>query len=181
MILEAKTITLKDGRTAILKTPEVGDGEKMLDLIQTCSRETDFLARCPEEWDMPLEREEAWIRELREAPDALAIACYLDGEVVGNCEFRCHRGIKTRHRASIGISIRRKCWSLGIGSAMFDELIPAARKHGTTILQLEHIAGNERGRRLYEKYGFRVIGERPKAFRLKDGTYQSEILMQREI
>ena len=46
MILEAKTITLKDGRTAILKTPEVGDGEKMLDLIQTCSRETDFLARC---------------------------------------------------------------------------------------------------------------------------------------
>ena len=158
MILEAKTITLKNGRTAILKTPEPGEGEKLLDLIQTCSRETDFLARCPEEWDMPLEREEAWIKELREAPNALAIACYLDDEVVGNCEFRCHRGIKTRHRASIGISIRRKCWSLGIGSAMFDELIREARKYGVAILQLEYIAGNERGRRLYEKYGFRFDG-----------------------
>jgi RimJ/RimL family protein N-acetyltransferase len=181
MILEAKTITLKDGRKAVLKTPELGDGEKLLDHIQTCSGETDFLARCPEEWDMPLAREEAWIRDLREAPDALAIACYIDGEVVGNCEFRCHRGIKTRHRASIGISIRRKYWSLGIGSAMFNELIREARKHGVAILQLEYIAGNERGRLLYEKYGFHAIGERPKAFRLKDGTYQSEILMQREL
>lgn len=32
---------------------------------------------------------------------------------------------------------------------------------------------------LYEKFGFRVVSERPNAFKLKDGTYLSEIYMQK--
>ncbi len=42
MIFEEKTIILKDGRTAILKSPCVEDAEKLLNYIKKSCSETDF-------------------------------------------------------------------------------------------------------------------------------------------
>jgi len=99
--------------------------------------------------------------------------------VAGNCDIRFHGGIKTSHRATVGIAILRDYWSLGIGSAMFAELISAAQSRGTEIVELEFIEGNDRARRLYEKFGFRIVCQKPNAFKLKDGTRLSEFHMQK--
>ena len=179
MIFDEKKITLKDGRTAILKSPCVEDAEKMLNYIKKSCGETDFLARYPEEWNISVEQEEAWVNRLRSAPDTLGITCYIDGEVAGNCEISFRGGIKTSHRATIAIAILKDYWNLGIGSAMFEELVAAAQKRGTEIMELEFIEGNERAKHLYENFGFRVVSERPNAFKLKDGTHLSEIYMQK--
>ena len=45
MILKEKKIVLKNGVTALLKTPEIRDAEKLLDCIKTICGETNFLAR----------------------------------------------------------------------------------------------------------------------------------------
>ena len=71
MIFEEKTIILKDGRTAILKSPCVEDAEKLLNYIKKSCSETDFLARYPEEWTTTIGQEEAWVNRLRSAPDTL--------------------------------------------------------------------------------------------------------------
>lgn len=179
MIFEEKKITLKNGQTAILKSPCVGDAEKMLNYIKKACGETDYLLRYPEEWNISLEQEEGWVNRLRSSPDALAITCYVDGEVAGNCEINFRGGMKTSHRATIAIAILKAYWNLGIGSAMFEELIAAACERGTEIMELEFIEGNERAKRLYEKFGFRVVSEKPNAFKLKDGTYQKDFYMQK--
>ena len=59
------------------------------------------------------------------------------------------------------------------------ELITAARAQETEIVELAFVEGNDRAQRLYEKLGFRVVGERPRAFKMKDGTYRSEFMMQK--
>lgn len=87
--------------------------------------------------------------------------------------------MKTSHRATIAIAILKDYWNLGIGSAMFEELVADAQKRGTEIMELEFIEGNERAKHLYEKFGFRVVSERPNVFKLKDGTYLSEFYMQK--
>ena len=87
--------------------------------------------------------------------------------------------MKTSHRATIAIAILREFWALGIGSAMLEELVAAAQKRGTEILELEFVEGNERAKHLYEKFGFRVVSEMPNAFRLKDGTHLSLFYMQK--
>lgn len=179
MVFEETNITLKDGRTAVLKSPCVCDAEKMLNYIKKSCGETDFLARYPEEWNITVEQEEAWVNRLRNAPDSLAITCYVDGEVVGNCEINFRGGIKTSHRATVAIAVLKDYWNLGIGSAMFAELVGAAREHGTEIMELEFIEGNDRARHLYEKFGFRVVAEKPNAFKQKDGSYRSEFYMQK--
>ena len=183
MIFEDKLITLKDGRTAILKTPCIEDAEKMLHYIKTACGETDFLARYPEEWDsVSVESEEKWVKNLRESQSALAITCYIDDEIAGNCEINFRGGVKTSHRATVAIAILKKYWNLGIGSAMFAELISVAEsKSETEIIELEFVEGNHRAIALYEKYGFRIVGERPNAFKLKDGRLLREYFMQREL
>ena len=49
-------------------------------------------------------------------------------------------------------------------------MIALARQRGVSQIELDYLEGNERGRRLYEKMGFRSTGEIPDAYRLKDGT-----------
>ncbi len=180
MLFEDKQIALKDGRTATLKSPCVEDAEKLLNYIKKSCGETDFLARYPEEWDgMTIEKEEAWINRLRTSPETLGITCYVDGEVAGNCEISFRGGIKTSHRAVVAIAILKDYWNLGIGTAMFEELVAAAQNHGIEIMELEFVEGNDRARHLYEKFGFRVVSEKPNAFKLKDGTHLSEFYMQK--
>ncbi|MGM9644437.1 MAG: GNAT family N-acetyltransferase [Eubacteriales bacterium] len=183
MIFEEKKIALKDGRIALFRTPAVEDAEKMLKYIKTACGETEYLLRYPEEWDeASVEGEENWIRRLRDSQDSMDITCYIDGKVVGNCEINFKSGLKTSHRAGVAIAILREYWNLGIGSAMFAELIAAAEARAETqIVELEFLEGNDRARALYEKFGFEVVGERPNAFKLKDGRLLKEYFMQREI
>ena len=179
MLFNEKKITLKDGRIAILKSPDVEDAEQLMNYIKKACGETEFLARYPEEWNITVEQEETWVNRLRSAPDTLNITCCVDGEVAGNCEITFRGGMKTSHRATIAIAILKDYWNLGIGSAMFRELVTAAKNHGIEIMELEFIEGNERAKHLYEKFGFRIVCEKPNAYKLKDGTYRSEFHMQK--
>ena len=133
---------MKDGRTAILKSPCVEDAEKLLNYIKKSCSETDFLARYPEEWTTTIGQEEAWVNRLRSAPDTLGITCYVDGEDAGNCEISFRGDMKVSHRATIANAILKDYWNLGIGSAMFEELVSAAQNRGTEIMELEFIEGN---------------------------------------
>ena len=181
MLFEEKKILLKNGKTADLMSPRATDAEKMLHFVKTACGETDYLLRYPEEWTMDVEQEKTWINRLRTSPDTMAITCYVDGEVVGNCEIGFKSGMKIAHSASIAIAILKDYWNLGIGSAMMEALIAVARERGTEIVELEFIEGNERAKNLYEKFGFQIVSEKPNAFKLKDGTYLKEYYMQKYI
>lgn len=182
MLLQPIQIQLKDGRKAVLRSPEVADAADLLAYITKACSETEFLARYPEEWaSMPLEREQAWVQNRRESPNTLAIVCFVDGKLAGNCEVMFHTGMKTSHRATIAIAILQDYWALGIGSAMLEQMIKAAREHGTMIMELEFIEGNNRARALYEKFGFEIVGKKPNAIRQRDGRLLSEFLMQKHL
>ncbi len=179
MVLEEKKIPLRDGRTAVLRSPSVEDAEKLLRFIRKASGETEYLLRYPEEWDIPVEQETEWVERMRSAPSDMVITCYVDGTVVGNCQISCQTGIKASHRASIAIAVLRAYWGLGVGSAMMEALVDTARSWGKEILELEYIDGNHRARHLYEKFGFREISRRPNVFKCRDGSYQNVVYMQK--
>ena len=84
---------------------------------------------------------------------------------------------KIAHRASIGITLYKKFWGMGIGTAMFEEMLAQAKMRGTEQVELAYIEGNARGKALYEKMGFSECGRMPRAFRFDDGSYHDEIFM----
>lgn len=183
MTLDKKEITLKNGKTAILRSPEVSDAADLLNYIREACGETDYLIRYPEEYDeFTVEREEAFVNGHRESENMLLITCFVDGEIAGNCDIQFKTAAKERHRACIGIAILKKYWDLGIGSAMFRELLDAAQaRGGVEIVELQFIEGNSRARALYEKFGFEVVCERPNAFKCKDGSLRKEYFMQKKL
>ena len=181
MLFDAKTIPLKDGRTAILRAPELSDAAEMIDYLRDTAGETHFLIRTPEEVVMTVAEEEAHITRITQSPNDLMIVCEVEGHIAGACAVNRFRKLKSRHRAEVSIALREAYWGLGIGSRMFEEMIAIARTWGVMQLELEFIEGNSRGRALYEKYGFRIVGLRPNGTRLPDGTLLHEYIMVKEL
>lgn len=179
MIYEPKKLTLRDGRSAVLRSPTLEDAGAMLEYMRITAAETEFLLRYPEECPSSIERETAFLQSALESKSDLMLICEVDGDIAGNCHMTFMDGrIKTAHRASIAIAIKQKYWRLGIGSAMFEAMTAAAMEHeGTGMLELEVIDGNDRAIALYKKFGFEIVATRPAAMRLKDGRYLDEHIM----
>ena len=177
MRYEAKTVILKDGTTALFRSPEPEDAAAFLDFFNTVRAETDFLLSSALDPAPTLEEERARIESSLDSPAQLTIAREMDGIIAGNCQLALKPNAKNRHRASLAIALRRAYWGRGIGTAMFTELIAAARAHGVTQLELDYIEGNDRGKALYEKMGFQPWGELPDGVRQPDGSMRSLIYM----
>lgn len=181
MIYEPKEFKLKDGRTALLRSPTAADAAALVEYLKITAEETPFLLRCPEECTMTVEQEEAYLRRSVDIADHVMILCEVDGKIAGNCNLSRMNKLKTRHRGEIGIALVRKYWNLGIGTAMFEEMLRLATEWGIAQLELEVIEGNDRAIALYEKMGFSIVAAKPNAIRLPDGSLLKEYLMIRQL
>lgn len=176
-----KEITLKDARTAVFRVPGEEDARELLQYLVDTAGETPFLLRTPEECTLTVEEEEIYLRNAAFDPNKTLILCTVDGRIAGNCQMERKTKLKNRHRAGIGIALRKEYWGLGIGTAMFRELIRLAKEDGIEQLELEVFEGNKRAIGLYEKMGFSIVAATPNAIRLPDGTVWKEYLMIKEL
>ena len=181
MLYPSKTITLKNGRTAVFRSPRKEDAAAMIDQLRRMAGESDFLLRTPEEVNMTVEQEERFIESINQSCNNFMILCEVDGQYAGNCHLQLYDKSKIRHRGSVAIGLSGEFWGMGIGTAMFEEMLALAGERGCEQLELGVIEGNERGLALYRKMGFVEYGRLPNAFRQKDGSLRSEILMVRRL
>ena len=73
MIYKTRSITLKDGRGAILRAPRESDAEEMLEYLRIASGETDFLASYPEELKFTAEGERAYLKNNLDSPNTMML------------------------------------------------------------------------------------------------------------
>ena len=178
MIVKESSITLRDGTTVLLRSPDLRDAEQMIAYLRQTSEETHFMVRYPEECTTDVSREIAHLDKLLPHPRNFMVAAFIDGELVGNCGVNeIADRLKMRHRASLGISIKQKAWGLGLGTILMEKALAQAKDNGFTQVELGVFADNDRARHLYQKLGFREMGCIPNAFHLKDGTYRDEVQM----
>ncbi len=183
MRIEQVEFKLKDGRSALLRSPGNEDIQGMLDYLYVSSGETEFILRYPEECEKYTPEGEKELFDRMNASDNEAmIVCIVDGKVAGNCEIVWKKGMKTKHRAFVAIALLKEYWNQGIGTRMFEEMIRIAESnHDIIQMELDFVEGNSRARALYEKMGFRITGVKPDAIRLKDGTLLNEYSMVRKM
>lgn len=183
MIINEIWFHLKDGRKALLRSPREEDIEGVLDYLIVSAGETEFILRYPEECGKyTSEGERDLFERINSSNNEAMLVCLIDGKIAGNCQISFYNGLKTKHRASVAVSLLKEFWNQGIGTKMFQEMIRIAEERKDIIqIELELVEGNTRARALYEKMGFRITGIRPNAIRLKDGTLLNEYMMVREI
>lgn len=182
MLFEARQIVLRDGRGAVIRVPDPAkDAAPLAQYLKDVAGESPFVLAYPEERNFTPEKEEAFLRAVLDSPNDLMLVCEVDGRIAGNCHLVFHGMKKIAHRGEVAIALYKEFWGLGIGTVMFQQMIAAARARGTMQLELEYIDGNDRGKALYEKMGFRHTGVRPNAIRQQDGTLCDLRMMVKEL
>ena len=177
MDFPAKEIRLKDGRTAIFRSPLPSDAEAALEYMKITAGETPYLLRTPEEIRLSVADEEKFLSRFPDNPNSTMILCFVEGKLAGNCQIDRRTKLKNRHRASVAIALRKEFWNLGIGTALFEEMLAIAENWGVLQVELEVIEGNDRAMALYRKMGFETMSFVPNAIRMPDGSFVQEFLM----
>lgn len=181
MIYKEKKVLLKNGGTVILKSPSEDDWQKMIDYIKCVSSETPYLLRTPEECSDTEESEKAFINRYNKSENECMITVFDGDTVVGNCNLNIKNRKKVRHRAELGIGLRKSHYSLGIGTTLITELSVLARKAGCTQLELTYVNGNVRAENLYKKCGFVEVGRMPDGVRFDDGSCADDVFMRKKL
>ena len=181
MRIEPREFKLPDGKILTVRSVEGEDAEAHRQFKCMTSDETYFMARYPEECAYDIERVREGLTACEASPVNFEIGVYDDrGEQVGDIgvtQIRPH--LKYRHRAVMGISVRKEYWGCGLGSFLMQIAVEQTAANGFEQLELGVFEDNVRAIHLYEKFGFAKYGVSPRAFKLKDGTYRDEIIMVR--
>jgi RimJ/RimL family protein N-acetyltransferase len=117
-----------------------------------------------------------WHEAVRRRDDEIELIIEtLEGEAIGACGVR---GLNERNRAgNLGIWIARPYWGRGFGTDAVRTLCRFAFRHmNLQRVDLHVYANNLRGRRAYEKVGFRLEGTLRRA-QFVSGEYVDELVM----
>jgi RimJ/RimL family protein N-acetyltransferase len=177
-----KMITLSNGTTLTLRSPDEGDAEGMLAYLKMTAAETHFLLRKPEEVTNTIEEEKSFLCAVLENRRKMMISAFAGDNPVGNL-FISPIGDrqKVRHRAEFGMAVIQTYWGLGLGSLLLRDGLHAAKDMGFEQMELFVCADNVRAIRLYEQFGFEHWGRLKNGFKLTDGTYRDDLMMGRSL
>jgi RimJ/RimL family protein N-acetyltransferase len=147
------------------------DARAVLEYIEAVSGESDFLSFGPGEFEFTEAEEEEFIDRCLASQNQLYILGIGEDAIVATLTFSGGRRPRVRHSGEFGMSVRKRCWGLGIGSLMLDTLIHWAQ--ATQIVKKINLrvrTDNRRAIRLYQRKGFLIEGTIRKAIRL-EGEY----------
>ena len=177
-----KTITLKDGRECILRNGEERDGQAALANFILTHEQTDYLLSYPDENTMTAEQEGQFLQRKTDSGAEVEILAQVDGAVAGLAGIAAVGGRdKICHRAEVGISIDRKYWNLGIGTALMNACMDCAREAGYEQLELSVVAENNTAITMYKKAGFKEYGRNPRGFKSRLSGYRELVYMRMEL
>lgn len=169
---------LKNGKKVLIRKPTAEDAEAIIHVMTITDTETLFLARNPGEFCTPVEREKQIIEDVLADNDVEWFVAEYDNKVIGQCSVGLvRRNARYRHRAEVAFVILKDYCNLGIGGRMMEECIKWCKEHGITQIELDVVKDNTRALKMYQNFGFEIIGTKKNALRYEDGTYADEYLM----
>lgn len=133
---------------------------------------TSYGSSYEEEIEWPLSQFATWLEE------QTVLGGYVDGELAGLVALRSYATRKFRHKAVLWcIYVREAARARGLGAALVEAILEEARQQDLEQVLLTVSEGNP-AQRLYERCGFTVYGQEPRALR-HDGRYVDEVQMVR--
>ena len=173
---------LKNGKSVIIRKPNIDDAEEIINVISVADTETLFLARNPGEFCTTIDREKQIIENVLSDNDVEWFVAEYDNKVVGQCSVGLvRRTARYRHRAEVAFVILQEYCDLGIGGKMMEECIEWCKEKAVTQIELDVVKTNDRAVKMYQGFGFEIIGTKENALRYQDGTFEDEYLMVKKL
>ena len=171
-----KRVKLKDGRTVLIRRPEMKDLRQMTEYINSFVDEQAMIQVYKR---VTLAAERKWLTkmlvEIRSGKVHLLVA-ELDGRIVSITNLTKGEG-RCAHVAEYGISVLKEYRRLGIASAISKRIIEIGRKDKIIkLITLKVYVLNKHAIRMYEKLGFHAVARLPRRISYK-GKLIDEFIM----
>ena len=171
-----KSVVLRDGSVLQIFRPRGENAAEILEYLKTIGGETRFLLMDENGLGISEEEERLILEENLKQERGGVYSGRINGELACMFSLSCHPRRRLAHTGEIALSVRRKYWHIGVGSAIMETLIELAKEASLKNVELGVYAENERAIALYKRFGFEEIGRHRGRFCV-DGEYYDEILM----
>ncbi len=171
-----------DGLDLIIRYPQEGDENTMLEFINQLSAERTFVLMQGE--TMTLEEEkrylDSWLKKIRNKTGVM-LSVFADDLLIGVGSIELGR-YSTKHVGLFSISVKNEYRGKGIGKLLMSSIIDEASKQlkELEVINLTVQSENIVAQKMYESFGFKKYGTLPKGIKLEDG-YRDHQLMYKEI
>lgn len=171
-----KSVVLRDGSVLQISRPRGENAAEILEYLKTIGGETRFLLMDENGLGISEEYEAKILEASYAEPRGGMHFGRINEEMACMFSLSCHPRRRLAHTGEIALSVRRKYWHIGVGSAIMETLIELAKEASLKNIELSVHAENERAIALYRRFGFEEIG-RHRGKMYVDGEYYDEILM----
>lgn len=171
-----KSVVLRDGSVLQISRPRGENAAEILEYLKIVGGETHFLLMDENGLGISEEREAKILEAAYVEPRGGMHFGKINREIACMFSLSCHPRRRLAHTGEIALSVRKKYWHIGVGSAIMEALIELAKEASLKNVELGVYADNERAIALYRRFGFEEIG-RHRGKMYVDGEYYDEILM----
>lgn len=171
-----KSVVLRDGSVLQISRPRGENAAEILEYLKIVGGETHFLLMDENGLGISEEREAKILEAAYVEPRGGMHFGKINREIACMFSLSCHPRRRLAHTGEIALSVRKKYWHIGVGSAIMEALIELAKEASLKNIELSVHAENERAIALYRRFGFEEIG-RHRGKMYVDGEYYDEILM----
>ncbi len=161
-----KEVTIKSGRTVILRQPTLNDAQTFADFINGLVKEETFEYAGPQTLKDEEEYIEFLLSEINENKGVHIIAEYNGEKIAGADMTNC--GYKKEHVFEVELFVRNDFRGEGLGTMLLQELENEVKKLvKITMITLNVFGNNDGAIRLYNRFGYEECGRIPKALNYK--------------
>jgi len=177
-MIGTETVTLKDGRSVLIRNSQRGDGAQLYDYLSALGASTEFILTFPGDMQT-LEWFEQRIERIEQGEFYSLVGIDPESQtIVANASYRIGTRFKLAHTAELGMGVLPAWQGVGLGTKILDRSIADMRNHPEVLrLDLTVMKGNDRALAMYERAGFVIEGCKRRAVRQPDGTFGDEIVM----
>jgi len=172
----------KKGKEIIVRYVVAEDLEKLLEYINTLSKEQTFIRFQGEQLTVEEEKKylEDYLKKHKEGK-AIYLVAFCKKVLIGICDIHLEDKISS-HVGIFGITIKKEFRGEGIGKLLMDLTIKEAQKNlkDLRIISLGVFSNNPLAKSIYERFGFKEYGRLPKGV-LHRGKYVDHLYMYKEL
>lgn len=159
-----------------IRKAEVSDADQFLKFMKQVGGETDMLLTDENGLPFTVAQEAALIAETNNSQRNILLAALIDGQIIGACGLRTNPQPRLQHWANLGMSVSKKYWRQGVGTALMEAAIRFAKSIKLDSITLEVRSDNHAAIALYEKFGFEKYAHFKRHFYIRGEYFDAHLM-----